>query len=70
MEIDFENRIHLFVAGAALILFHEEQEYRYSDVRRSKYQALLAADSIGEFVNREIKPHHPCIEMTSFSHSR
>jgi hypothetical protein len=32
--------------------------YSYFDVPRAIYEALLEADSIGGFVNREIKPHY------------
>lgn len=48
------------------VRFDEGREYRYSRVPRSKFQALLAAESIGEFVNHEIKPHHACAEITPF----
>lgn len=51
-------------AKALDVRFEEGREYRYENVPRSKYRALLAADSIGEFVNYEIKPHHPCREIT------
>ena len=49
------------------VRFEEGREYRYGKVPRSKFRALLQADSIGEFVNHEIKPHHPCQEITPFS---
>jgi hypothetical protein len=32
--------------------------YAYVDVPEDTHRALLAADSIGTFVNHEIKPHH------------
>lgn len=32
--------------------------YVYSLVPFATYRALLSADSIGGYVNREIKPHH------------
>ena len=32
--------------------------YSYFDVPRAIYEALLEAESIGGFVNREIKPHY------------
>jgi hypothetical protein len=50
------------------VRFEEGREYRYGNVPRSKFRALLEADSIGEFVNREIKPYHPCEEITSSPH--
>lgn len=37
--------------------------YRYSMVPPSVYRALLAAPSIGAFVNREVKPHFPGREV-------
>lgn len=37
--------------------------YRYSLVPPSVRRALLAAPSIGSFVNREIKPHYPGREV-------
>jgi hypothetical protein len=51
------------------VRFEEGHEYRYSRVPRSKFRALLAADSIGAFVNCEIKPSHPCREITPRSRS-
>ena len=48
------------------VRFEEGREYRYGKVPRSKFRALLQADSIGEFVNHEIKPHHPCEEIIPF----
>lgn len=32
--------------------------YAYLDVTPDEYGELLAAESIGEFVNAHIKPHH------------
>jgi len=46
------------------VRFEEGREYRYDKVPRSKFHALLQAESIGEFVNHEIKPYHPCHEIT------
>ena len=34
--------------------------YRYFEVAEDLFEALLAAPSAGEFVNREIKPRHRC----------
>jgi hypothetical protein len=48
------------------VRFEEGREYRYGKVPRSKFRALLQTDSIGEFVNHEIKPYHACEEITSF----
>jgi hypothetical protein len=52
------------------VRFEEGREYRYSDVPRSKFRALLEADSIGEFINHEIKPYHFCREITFSSRQR
>jgi len=49
------------------VRFEEGREYRYGKVPRSKFRALLEAESIGEFVNHEIKPHHPFQEITPSS---
>lgn len=37
--------------------------YRYSMVPPSVHRALLAAESIGGYVNREIKPSYPAREV-------
>ena len=52
--------------GELDIRFEEGREYRYSRVPRSKFRALLASESIGAFVNYEIKSSHPCREITPF----
>jgi hypothetical protein len=52
--------------GELDVRFEEGREYRYQCVPRSKFRALFMADSIGAFVNREIKPHHSCQEITPF----
>ena len=54
--------------GKLDVRFEDGREYRYSRVPRSKFRALLASESIGGFVNREIKPFHPCEEITAFAH--
>jgi hypothetical protein len=55
--------------GELDVRFDEGREYRYGHVSRSKFQALLNAESIGAFVNHEIKPNHPCREITPFATS-
>ena len=46
-------------AAATLDLWYRGGDrYRYFQVPGSIYEALLAAPSAGEFVNREIKPHY------------
>lgn len=52
------------------VRFEAGREYRYGHVPRSKFHALLHANSIGEFVNHEIKPHHPCRELTPHLRAR
>ncbi len=37
--------------------------YRYFAVPASTFAAMLAADSIGAFVNQRIKPRHRCVEV-------
>ena len=37
--------------------------YDYLDVPPEKYDQLLNAGSIGEFVNQEIKPNYECSEV-------
>lgn len=59
-------RYHL-ATGELDVRFEEDREYRYSRVPRSKFRAMLAAESIGAFVNQEIKPHHACREITPFA---
>jgi hypothetical protein len=48
------------------VRFEDGAEYRYTHVPRSKFRALMDAESIGAFVNREIKPYHPCQKITPF----
>jgi hypothetical protein len=59
-------RYHL-ATGELDVRFEEGREYRYNRVPRSKFRALLAAESIGAFVNQEIKPHHAYREITPFA---
>lgn len=53
--------------GKLDIRFEEGREYRYDHVSRSKFRALLAAESIGAFVNHDIKPCHSSREITPFA---
>ena len=46
------------------VRFEEGREYRYFQVPRSKYRALLTAESIGAFVNYQIKPYHRYEEIS------
>ena len=45
-------------SGRLQIWYSGGDRYSYFDVPREKYEALLAAPSIGAFVNSEIKPHY------------
>jgi hypothetical protein len=56
--------------GELDVRFEEGRRYRYSHVPRSKFRALLAAESVGAFVNHEIKPYHSWREITPLSHQR
>jgi hypothetical protein len=47
------------------VRFEDGREYRYANVPRSKFRALHVANSIGAFINREVKPFHPCQELSS-----
>lgn len=37
--------------------------YRYADVSPEEHAALLEADSIGRYVNLEIKPHYAAVRV-------
>ena len=41
------------------LVYASGEPYRYLYVPRSKYRALMEAESKGKFVNKEIKPKHP-----------
>lgn len=46
-------------ASATLDIWYKGGDrYRYFDVPISIYEALVAATSAGEYVNRKIKPHY------------
>jgi hypothetical protein len=48
-------------ASATLDIWYKGGDrYRYFEVPLVAYEALLAAPSAGEYVNREIKPHYRC----------
>lgn len=66
VESEAVDAVRYFPDKAMLdVRYVEGREYRYHNVPRSKYRALRAADSIGGFVNKKIKPHHDCEEITS-----
>jgi lysyl-tRNA synthetase class 2 len=41
------------------LIYSSGEPYEYFDVPRSKFRALMEAESKGKFVNKEIKPKHP-----------
>jgi hypothetical protein len=43
--------------------FHNGGVYHYLGVHPDTAQALLAADSLGVFLNTEIKPRHPYVRL-------
>jgi hypothetical protein len=45
------------------IEFDSGRTYIYSDVASTTYEELMAADSKGSYLNREIKPNYACREM-------
>jgi KTSC domain len=45
------------------IEFHSGRSYRYSKVPIAAYRLLLQAPSIGEFVNKQIKPRFEAKEL-------
>ena len=53
--------------GELDVRFEDGEEYRYAGVPRSKFRSLLKADSIGRFVNLQIKPCHAASKISDFS---
>ena len=45
------------------IAFHNGRAYRYQQVPIAAYRLLLQAPSIGEFVNKQIKPRFEAKEV-------
>lgn len=45
-------------SGTLDIWYSGGDRYSYFDVPRDVYEALLAASSVGAFVNSEVKPHY------------
>lgn len=39
--------------------FKNGSSYTYSDVPKEKAQAIVGAESVGKYLNANIKPHHP-----------
>ena len=47
--------------GDLYVRFLENREtYVYYDVEEAVYDGLMAAESMGKFVNQRIKPHYRC----------
>jgi len=44
--------------------FNTGSVYQYFDVPRAVYQELIAADSIGAYVNQVIKPRYRCTKIS------
>jgi hypothetical protein len=42
----------------ALAVIWGEKMYTYRDVEFSKIYSMMSADSLGKFINKEIKPNH------------
>jgi len=58
------DRVDYTPSNRALdIWFSGGGQYRYLDVPQTLYEDLLAAPSIGAFVNQRIKPHFAFVEM-------
>lgn len=53
-------------AGSAIleVVFRTGRTYRYFRVPASAYQALMHAQSVGGYFNREIRPRYHGIEVT------
>ncbi len=52
-----------FDAGELYVTFRDGGSYVYWIVPEGVFHDLLRADSIGGFVNREIKPYYNCREI-------
>lgn len=52
-----------FDAGELFVKFRNGGTYVYFVVPEAVFHAFLAADSMGAFLNREIKPYYDCREV-------
>jgi len=52
-----------FDSGELFVRFRDGGTYVYFVVPEGVFQAFLAADSLGTFLNREIKPYYDCREL-------
>ena len=51
-------------SGILEVVFHTGRTYRYFEVPLAAYEALLDAESIGAYFNREIRPRYRGVELT------
>ena len=52
-----------FAAGELYVKFRGGRTYVYQAVPERLHQQLMNADSIGSFLNLEIKPYYACREL-------
>lgn len=52
-----------FDAGELFIKFRDGGTYVYFVVPESVFHAFMGADSLGAFLNQEIKPYYDCREL-------
>lgn len=45
--------------GTLFVKFKNGSEYKYTGVPVARYEALLAAESKGKYLNSEVKPNYP-----------
>jgi hypothetical protein len=50
-------------AGEIHVQFRGGRTYAYGEADEVTFEELLEADSIGSYINRVLKPHHPCREL-------
>jgi hypothetical protein len=62
--VDYKER-----ARRLIVTYSGGATYAYAGVPRASWDALLGAESIGRFVNLEIKPRFPARRLTSRSGS-
>jgi hypothetical protein len=52
-----------FEAGELVVKYRSGGTYVYSAVPERLYRRFMRADSLGAFMNREIKPHYECRQL-------
>ena len=66
VESSAVDRIHYTPASHTLDIWYKGGgQYRYFKVPRSLYDELLAAPSIGAFVNQHVKPNFDYVELSA-----